>query len=116
MPRPRRRRRAPGNVHVCCTGRGSHAEVTLPPSLQLVADGDQARIVWDSRRGKAPVTPFRSGDGEQTFDFNCPKCPTHLKRRGDWLARAAMALAGLQGIRGDDNTPIRVDISTIERL
>ena len=115
MPRPRRKRRPPGNVHVCCTGRGTHGEVGFPPPLQLIADGDQVRIVWDSRQGKAPVTPFRSGGGEQTFDFNCPKCLTHLKRRGDWLARATLALAGFQGISGDDNTPIMLDISMIER-
>jgi hypothetical protein len=103
------------HVHVYCTGRGTHEEAKLPPPLQLVADGGQVGIVWDSRRGAAPVTQFRAEDGQQTFEFNCPRCPTHLKRRGDRLARAALALAGLQGITGDDNTPVRLDISMIER-
>ena len=59
MPRPRHKRRPPGNVHVCCTGRGTHGEVGFPPPLQLIADGDQVRVVWDSRQGAVRVLAKR---------------------------------------------------------
>ena len=39
MPRPRRNRRPPGQVHVVCTGRGTHDEVQFPPPLQIVDHG-----------------------------------------------------------------------------
>ena len=116
MPRPRRKRRPPGNVHVCCTGRGSHDLVTLPPPLQLYADGDRVRIRWNSHQGDAPVTGFRGGgEGLQTFEFQCTSCRRHWKRNKDNLVAIALTLAREQGISGDDNTPIRMDISMIER-
>lgn len=115
MPRPRRKRCPPGNVLVSCTGRGAHAEVEFLPPLQLYVDGDRVGIRWNSRTGEAPVTGWRAAGGWQTFEWRCTSCRRHWKRNEDDLAAIALALAGEQGISGDDNTPIRLDISMIER-
>jgi hypothetical protein len=45
----------------------------------------------------------------------CGTCGRHYKRREDKLGVIAMALADHQGITGDDNTPVILDISRIER-
>jgi hypothetical protein len=42
--------------------------------------------------------------------------PRHFKRREDAFAKIALAFAVLQGTKDNDNTPIIIDISRIERL
>jgi hypothetical protein len=114
VPRPRRKPRPPGSIRVVCTGRGKHDPVRFPPPLQLYDEGDRVRIKRDSRKGPAPVTPFHAADGLDTYDFKCGTCGRHWKRHEDEFITIAFALADHQGIRGDDNTPITVDISRIE--
>lgn len=116
MPRPRRNRRPPGQVHVICGGRGTHDAVQFPPPLQIVDHGGQLIVKRDGRRGAAPITDFRANDGLNTLEFKCTSCPRHFKRREDEFAEIALALAVHQGIKGNDNTPIIIDISRIERL
>lgn len=116
MPRPRRNRRPPGNVHVICTGRGEHDAVPFLPDLQLYKD-DRGRICirWNRGQRPGPVTAYSDADGLQTYEAKCGTCGRHLKRREDKFGAIAMALAIHQGITGDDNTPVIVDISRIER-
>ena len=114
MSRPRRKPRPPGNVQVICTGRGRHNRVPLRTG-QLVRVGDEVRLVWDTREGPPPVTPFAAVDGTETCEVRCGTCGRHLKRHDDWLVQAALALAEHQGIAGDNSTPIELDISLIER-
>lgn len=116
MPRPPRKRRPPGNVHVVCTGRGEHDTVRFLPDVQLYED-DQSRIRirWNRDQGPGPVTGYSDADGLQTYEANCGTCGRHLKRREDKFGLTAMALADYQGTTGNDNTPIILDISRIER-
>ncbi len=114
MSRPRRKPRPPGNVQIICTGRGRHNRVPLR-TLQLVRAGDGAALVWNTREGPAPVTPFAAPGDVGTYDLKCGTCGRHLKRHEDWLVKAALALAEQQGVRGSDNTPIVLDVSLIER-
>ncbi len=114
MSRPRRSPASPGRVAVVCTGRGRHNRVPLG-TLQLRRDGEAVRLVYNTREGPAPVTPFAAPNDIATYDLKCGTCGRHLKRHEDWLIQTAFALAGHQGISGDDSTPIVLDISTIER-
>lgn len=114
MSRPRRKRRPPGNVLVCCTGRGKHDLVRLR-TLQLRIDGDRVRVYWDQREGAAPETGFRADGDVKTFEFQCGTCRRNPKFREDRLVEIARVLAEHQGIRGDDNTPIVLDISMVEK-
>ena len=116
MPRPRRARRPPGNVQVVCTGRGSHDAVPFPPDVQLYEDDQgRIRIRWNRAQGSGPVTAYSDADGLQTYEARCGTCGRHFKRREDRFGAVAMALAAHQGVTGDDNTPVTVDISRIER-
>jgi hypothetical protein len=115
VPRPRRNRRPPGQVHVICTGRGAHDPVPFRPDLRLVHRDGQVRVMHDRRQGPGPVTDFRAADGLDTFEVRCGTCGRHFKRHEDKLAVIIQALAAYQGIGGDDNTPIVLDISLIER-
>ena len=115
MPRPRRTRRPPGSVHVICTGRGKHNPVPLRPDLQFFEAGGKLHIRWDRRQGTGPVTGFSDTDGLQTYETRCSTCGRHFKRREDRLGLIVIVLAGHQGIRGDDNTPVVLDISMVER-
>jgi hypothetical protein len=117
VPRPRRNRRPPGNAHLICTGRGDHGTVSLSPAIQFYEDDQgRLRIRWDRRQGPGPVTGYSDKDGLRTCEVRCGTCGRHLKRREDKLGLIAMALAGFQGITGNDNTPITIDISRIERV
>jgi hypothetical protein len=106
-----------GSILACCTGRGEHDLIRFEPPLQLQpSTGEHAiRITWDSSTEAVPVTAFRAADGLNTFTFTCGTCGRHWKRREDEFIRIALALAGLQGITGDDTTRITVDISRVER-
>jgi hypothetical protein len=116
VSRQRRTRRPPGNVHVICTGRGEHDLVPFPPALQIWEDADgRLRIRWNQHQGPGPVTGFSDADGLQTYDKKCRTCGRHFKRREDKVGLIAMTLAQHQGITGDDNTPVILDISRIER-
>jgi len=115
VPRPPRKRRPPGVVHVICTGRGKHSRVPFRPDLRLIRSGGQVRIMWNRQQGPGPVTDFKAADGLETFEVRCGTCGRHFKRHEDKLAVTALVLAEHQGIRGDDNTPITIDISMIER-
>ncbi len=115
MPRPRRNRRPPGNVRVVCTGRGGHDLVPLRPDLQILGAGGQIRIKWNRAQGPGPVTGFSAADGLRTYETRCATCGRHFKCRENKLGIIVMALAGHQGIAGDDNTPIVLDISMVER-
>lgn len=116
MPRPRRNRRPPGNVHVICTGRSEHNTVPFPPDVQLYEDDEgRLRIRWNRRQGPGPVTGFSDADGLQTYEARCGTCGRHFKSREDKFGLIAMALAGYQCITGDDNTPVVLDFSRIER-
>jgi len=84
-------------------------------TLQLRRDGEAVRLVYNTREGPAPVTPFAAPNDIATYDLKCGTCGRHLKRHEDWLIPTAFARAGHQGISGDDSTPIVLDISTIER-
>jgi hypothetical protein len=114
VPRPRRNRRPPGNVHVLCTGRDKHDAVPLRP-VQLYEAGGELRIMWNASQGPGPVTGFHDAGGRQTYETRCGTCGRHFKCREDKLGLIVMALAVHQGITGDDNTPVIVDISRIER-
>jgi hypothetical protein len=116
VPRPRRNRRPPGNVHVVCAGRSTHDPVQFSPPLQIIDDGGRLLVRWDRSGGAGPITDFRASDGLNTLEFKCTACPRHWKRREDEFGKIAVALAVHQGITGDDNTPVVVDISRIERL
>jgi len=61
------------------------------------------------------VTGFHDADGLQTYETRCGTYGRHYKRREDKFGAIVMALAVHQGITGDDNTPVIVDISRIER-
>ena len=116
MPRPRRNRRPPGNVHVCCTGRGTHDTVRFLPDVQLYEDDQgRIRIRWNRAQGPGPVTGFSDAGGLQTYDKRCGTCGRHFKRREDKFGLIAMALAEYQGITGNSATPIILDISRIEK-
>lgn len=116
MPRPRRNRRPPGVVHVSRTGRGVHDTVPFRPDLRIIRTSDgQVRVMHDRRQGPGPVTDFRAADGLDTFEVRCGTCGRHFKRHEDKLAVIIQVLAEFQGIRGDDNTAIVLDISLIER-
>lgn len=116
MPRPRRNRRPPGVVHVVCTGRGKHNRVPFRPDLRMIRASDgQVRIMWNRRQGPGPVTGFGAADGLDTYDIRCGSCGRHFKCHEDRLAVIIAAMAEFQGVRGDDNTPIVLDISMIER-
>jgi len=71
--------------------------------------------MWNRRQGSGPVTDFQAADGLETFEVKCGTCRRHFKRHEDKLVVIIRALAEYQGIRGDDNTPIVLDISMIER-
>lgn len=114
MPRPRRNRRPPGQVHVICTGRGKHDSVPLRP-VHLYEVGGELRIKWNTRQGPGPVTGFYDAEGRQTYETRCGTCGRHFKRREDKLGAIVTALAIHQGITGNDNTPVILDISRIER-
>lgn len=116
MPRPRRNRRPPGQVRVICTGRGKHDRVPFRPDLRIIRTSDgQVHVMWDRRQGPGPVTGFGAADGLETFEVRCGTCGRHFKCHEDRLGTIIAALAAFQGIRGDDNTPIVLDISLIER-
>jgi len=115
VPRPRRNRRPPGVVHVICTGRGTHDRVPFRPDLRVIRHDGQVRVMWNRRQGSGPVTDFGAADGLRTFEVRCRTCGRHFKRHEDKLTVILAALATYQGISGDDNTPIVLDISMIER-
>jgi hypothetical protein len=115
VPRPPRGRRPPGVVHVSCTGRGVHDRVPFRPDLRLVRRDGQVRVMWNRRQGPGPVTGFGAADGLKTFEVQCGTCGRHFKRHEDMVGVIIQALAEHQGIRGDDNTAIVLDISLIER-
>lgn len=115
MPRPRRNRRPPGQVHVLCTGRGAHDPVPLRPDLQVYEAGGRLRIRWNAGQGPGPVTGFHDADDLKTYETRCGTCGRYFKRREDKLGAIVMAIADHQGITGDDNTPVIIDISRIER-
>jgi hypothetical protein len=115
MPRPRRNRRPPGVIHVLCTGRGKHDPVPFRPDLRLVRRDDKVRVMWNRRQAPGPVTYFHAADGLETFEVRCGTCGRHFKRHEDKFSVIVLALAVYQGISGDDNRPIIVDISMIER-
>ncbi len=114
MPRPRHKPRPPGNVLVCCTGRGKHDLVRLH-TLQLKDDGGIVRVHWNQRDGEPPVTGFRAADDMWTFVFECGSCGRNPKWREGRFIRTAFALAAHQDISGDDNTPVTFDISRLDR-
>jgi len=117
VPRPPRKPRPPGVVHVVCTGRGEHSTVRFLPDVQLWEDDQgRLRIKWDTRQGQGPVTGFYDTDGLQTYDKKCGTCGRHFKRREDKFGAIAMALAELQGITDNSSKPIILDISRIERV
>ena len=114
MPRPRRKPRPPGNAQAVCTGRGRHKRRHIR-RLQLAVDDGRVVIRWDQREGPAPVTDARSEEGWKTFDLECPVCRRRLKRREDWLIQAVIALGREQGLEGNDNTTVLIDISRVDR-
>jgi hypothetical protein len=102
---------------VICTARGDHGEVRFPPDVQLYEDDQgRLRIRWDRRQGPGPVTGYSDADGLRTYEARCGTCGRHFKRREDKFWLIAMALAGFQGITDNDNTPITIDISRIEKV
>lgn len=113
MPRPRRRRRPPGNAVVICTGRGQHKRHRIR-RIQLAAEGGRITVLWDQREGPAPVAAYRE-DGGRTLAFACPACRRDWKRGDDMVAQIVIALGRMQGLQGADNTPVTVDISRIDR-
>jgi hypothetical protein len=116
VPRPPRGRRPPGVVHVSCTGRGKHSRVPFRSHLRMIRPGDgQVRVMWNRRQGPGPVTGFGAADGLDTYEIRCRTCSRHFKCHEDRLGVIIAALAEHQGIRGDDNRPIVLDISLIER-
>jgi hypothetical protein len=115
VPRPHRNRRPPGVVHVVCTGRGTHDKVPFRPDLRAIRHDGQVRIMWNRRQGSGPVTDFKATDGLETFEVKCGTCGRHFKRHEDKLVVTIRVLAEYQGIAGDDNTPIVLDISMIDR-
>ena len=74
VPRPRRNRRPPGQVHVICTGRSVHNPVPFRPDLRLLRRDGQVRVQWDRRQGTGPITDFRAADGLETFEVRCGTC------------------------------------------
>lgn len=115
MSRPRHKPRPPGNVLICCTGRGAQNPVRIR-TLQLIVGETGVRLVWNQREGAPPVTGRRDETGMHTYELRCGTCRPrrHLKIGEEKLAKAAMALDEYHGIRGDDNTPIPLDISALE--
>lgn len=105
--------RPPGNVDIFCTGRGQHPEKHVR-TLQLVGLGDEIHLKWSPRDGAPPVTGFRDAHGYLTYELRCKRCGRNPKISERKLVLAAMRLAELQGITGDDNTPIRLDLSALE--
>jgi hypothetical protein len=97
---------------VVCTGRGKHDPVPLR-RLQLVRDGDAVRVLWRGGDGPAPETGFRAADGMKTLEFACRTCGRHAKYREDRLTEIVRVLAEHQETAG--NTPVVVDISSLER-
>ena len=105
--------RPPGNVAIYCTGRGRHDEQRVR-TLQLVRLGDEIHVKWSPREGAPPVTGLRDAGGYLTYELRCRRCGRHLKIGERKLVLAAMRLAEMQGISGDDNSPIRLDLSVLE--
>lgn len=115
MPRPPRNRRPPGVVHMSCTGRGRHDRVPFRPDLRLVGRDGEIRVMWNRRQGPGPITGFGAADGLETVEVRCGTCGRHFKCHEDRFVVIVLALAQHQGIGDDDNTPVTVDISAIER-
>lgn len=101
------RPRPPGNVSVYCTDRGAHARVQLR-TLQLVRDGDQVRVKWDTREGPAPETGFHAADSFKTLAFECPVCGRHPELREPRFVEVVRRVAIEQ--RPPGNTPIELDL------
>ena len=80
MPRPRRNRRPPGNVHVVCTGRGKHDAVPFPPDLQIVGRHGPVPS-GGTGPGPGPVTGIPRRRPED-LEAKCGTCPALKAPRG----------------------------------
>ena len=72
-------------------------------------------ILWDRPKLPAPVTGAMSEPGRRTFEFKCRVCQMHWKRGEGELITILFALAEMQGIAADDDAPISLDPSLLER-
>lgn len=113
MPRHRRKPRPPGNGVIFCTGRGTHKRRHIR-RFGLAVEGGKVVIMWDLREGDPPVAAYRE-DGGKTLTLPCLTCKRDWRRSEDDLVLIVIALGRAQARTDDDNTPVPVDISRLER-
>jgi hypothetical protein len=106
VSRPRRNPAPAGRVDVLCSGRGDpdHGELRHIVTLQMQRHDDGE--VTFTGRGGPPI------EGH-CYVFRCGTCRRNLKIRKERMLPLVTALAEQQDTHGE--TPIRVDISVIER-
>jgi hypothetical protein len=96
---------------VICTGRADPKHGTRhikPMRMTRTPDGEPA-FTW---RGKPPVTGYAHADGSETYEFDCGVCHRHMELSRKNFAQIVLAIAAVQGTW---DTPVTVDISSIER-